>query len=389
MASPSAEDVREALECLYDPSALADCALARLLVPAAHWPTPLARAQQLRRLLLDTIASLQPSTGYVFGSVRNRSYDLLNLRHVEGTAIADIAQEIGITERQVYRDMQRAREELARLLTVVDPLADGSPPRDPLAGELAALSTSPSGLDLERLVLSAMATTQALAESLGRQLTLDAAPDLPRISADHGLLRQALTQLLSLALQQPGDEALCVRLESAGEERLCLSVPLGRGPVPEALAPLTRLLAAQGVEWEARTGPSGPELTMHFRAAALQKLLVVEDNPGAIQLYRRFLAQSPEWLVVGVQDARVTLDVVRSAQPRVVVLDIMMPKMDGWSVLQALRSQPDTVRLPVIVCSIFDDTPLARSLGASACLKKPVSQPEFLSCLGRCLLERE
>jgi CheY-like chemotaxis protein len=59
----------------------------------------------------------------------------------------------------------------------------------------------------------------------------------------------------------------------------------------------------------------------------------------------------------------------------------MMPTQDGWEILQALKNDPATQHVPVIICSVLDDPELARSLGAVAYLHKPVTQADLLSVL--------
>jgi CheY-like chemotaxis protein len=64
-----------------------------------------------------------------------------------------------------------------------------------------------------------------------------------------------------------------------------------------------------------------------------------------------------------------------------ILLDVMMPGLDGWQVLQTLRTEPRTMRIPIIVCSVFDDPELANSLGADLLLPKPTSQESLLAAL--------
>ena len=59
-------------------------------------------------------------------------------------------------------------------------------------------------------------------------------------------------------------------------------------------------------------------------------------------------------------------------RPNVIILDVTMPRMDGWSVLRALKAEPDLANIPVIMCTILGEQNLAYSLGASDYLQKPV-----------------
>ena len=72
----------------------------------------------------------------------------------------------------------------------------------------------------------------------------------------------------------------------------------------------------------------------------------------------------------------------REVLPAAITLDIMMPNQDGWEILQALKSDPATRSIPVIICSVLEDPELAHSLGAAAYLQKPISQAALLDVLG-------
>jgi CheY-like chemotaxis protein len=67
--------------------------------------------------------------------------------------------------------------------------------------------------------------------------------------------------------------------------------------------------------------------------------------------------------------------------PQVIVLDVMMPERDGWTVLGQLREHPKTHDIPVIVCSILSQEQLALTLGAAQFLRKPVTRQALLSAL--------
>ena len=69
--------------------------------------------------------------------------------------------------------------------------------------------------------------------------------------------------------------------------------------------------------------------------------------------------------------------------PEIIVLDVMMPDMDGWEVLGQLRHHPVTSHIPIIVCTVLPEEELAHSLGASDFVRKPLPRQVFLSALSR------
>jgi CheY-like chemotaxis protein len=111
-------------------------------------------------------------------------------------------------------------------------------------------------------------------------------------------------------------------------------------------------------------------------------LLMIEDNEGLIRAFQGYLADY-DYLVIGATTGDEALKLAREVIPAAITLDIMMPSQDGWEILQALKSNPSTRSIPVIICSVLEDPELARSLGAEAYLQKPISQADLLEALDK------
>lgn len=109
-------------------------------------------------------------------------------------------------------------------------------------------------------------------------------------------------------------------------------------------------------------------------------VVAVDDDPTAIAFYCRLL-EARDFCVVGVLDATWALDVARRVHPVVILLDVLMPQLDGWSVLRSLKETPETRNVPVIICSCVDSQ--AVSLGAADCLVKPISEQDLLNAMQR------
>ncbi len=105
-------------------------------------------------------------------------------------------------------------------------------------------------------------------------------------------------------------------------------------------------------------------------AEGAKHVLVVDDEQALRALFARVLANAGFCVDVA-GDGREALSKIAAHLPDLVVLDIMMPEMDGWEVLARLRQVPD--QPPVVVVSACPDELRAASAGAVACLGKPLS----------------
>ena len=113
-------------------------------------------------------------------------------------------------------------------------------------------------------------------------------------------------------------------------------------------------------------------------------VLVVDDNPDMVHFYRRCTVGT-RYRIVQARNAESVAETIRAVAPDLVVLDIMLPDVDGWELLMKFHQHPDTDTLPLIVCSVVKEEELALALGAVDFLPKPVQPQRFVQALDRAL----
>lgn len=118
-------------------------------------------------------------------------------------------------------------------------------------------------------------------------------------------------------------------------------------------------------------------------------VLVVEDDPDQRRLLERMLVGSG-WRVATAPDGETGLGVAKSSPPDAIVLDVMMPRLNGFQTCRQLKSDPSTAAIPVVICTSKDqpaDQYWATEVGADAFLAKPIDIGRLLQMLER-LTER-
>ncbi len=146
-----------------------------------------------------------------------------------------------------------------------------------------------------------------------------------------------------------------------GGEILVASVP-GQGStftvrVPAVLDPAAPPAPAD------ETGPDLP--------AGRDVVLVVDDDQAQLDIMSRFLVREG-YAARTASDGPTGLALAKQLKPRAILLDVTMPGMDGWSVLGALKADPDVAAIPVVMVTFHSERPLAASLGAADYVLKPV-----------------
>jgi CheY-like chemotaxis protein len=126
----------------------------------------------------------------------------------------------------------------------------------------------------------------------------------------------------------------------------------------------------------ARAAPAGT-LADHGPEDAAT-ILLVDDDPQMHDLLGTMLSREGYHVAHAASGAD-AVERARALHPAAVLLDVMMPQLDGWSVLAALKRDPELAAIPVIMVSLLDERPLGLSLGAAEFLTKPVDRARLVA----------
>jgi signal transduction histidine kinase/DNA-binding response OmpR family regulator len=289
--------------------------------------------------------------------------------------------------------------------------------------EAGRLDLKPVRFDLDALVRQTVANVQPLADQKRQTVTLQLAP--VAVDADPSRIRQVVLNLLSNAIKFTADEgAIRLSLRADGDDaeltvadtgsgiaaadldRIFEAFQQGEGQERVArhegtglgLALTRQLVEAHGGRVEVRSQVGvGSEFTVrlplyrrHVEVAdrppvvstGQPTVLVIEDDPAARELLRHYL-EGAGYAVLPATTGRQGLAWVHEARPDAVLLDILLPDIDGWEILERLKSDATTRSIPVMVVSVVDDRELGLALGAVDYFVKPISREPLLEALGR------
>ncbi len=285
--------------------------------------------------------------------------------------------------------------------------------------------------EVARMVHDVTATIQPLVEKRGNRLEVRVEDGLPPMHADLTKVRQSLFNLLSNASKftENGRIELDVRRDDSFLEFRIGDTGIGMTPEQvsrlfEAFAQADRSTtrkfggtglglaitrrfcrmmggdvtveseAGKGSEFTIRlplhaemaspTGDAPAETEVEPRPvrARAGTVLVIDDDPAARDLMKRFLAREG-FRAVTADSGEEGLRLARAIRPNVITLDVMMPKMDGWAVLQELKSDSALRDIPVIMVTIVDDRNLGYTLGAAEYMTKPIDREHLGAILNR------
>jgi CheY-like chemotaxis protein len=190
----------------------------------------------------------------------------------------------------------------------------------------------------------------------------------PFVQADDSTTRKyggtglGLTISRKLAQMMSGD--ICVESEAGKGTRFTFELP------------------AQLALTSSPTTPEPASRPSTSRRGAGNTILVVDDDPAVLDIVTRYLS-GEGYRVVTLARGAEAVRVCREIRPAVITLDVMMPDRDGWSVLAALKAEPDLASIPVIMLTIVEDRKLGHALGADDYLVKPVEPQRLLDTLQR------
>ncbi len=149
----------------------------------------------------------------------------------------------------------------------------------------------------------------------------------------------------------------------------------GKGSVFTLTLPVKAAQAAPAAEPEAKPAVSGD-------MEGAQTILVVDDDEAVHDLVGSMLGREG-YRVLHARSGDEALAITRKERPDAITLDVMMPQMDGWSVLTTLKADPELSHIPVIMLTMLHERAIALSLGASGYITKPVDWNQLSAVLKR------
>jgi CheY-like chemotaxis protein len=410
--------LRDALGHLRDPERLRQSPLAALLGVAGRFDTFSA----LQCLLAEGIESMEPAGQEPSSSRAWRIYESLFYRYVQGFSQQEVAEQLGISVRHLRREQHVAIEALADRLWQQfglearlreAPAAAAESPPGVAAGtsarasaaeedvptvnaELAWLQEGPADTpaDLGQVLPAVTRLAQALADRHGVSLDVPAADALPVLAAHPVAINQALLNVLGVAIHRAPGGRVSVSVCPEGYQaalRVRADKPApGVRPLSEddaaSLDMARRLAELCGGHLESSEDERTYRATLVLPFLEQLPVLAIDDNADTLQLLQRYAAGT-RYRLIGTRDPEQALSLAAEIAPQIVVLDVMMPQVDGWQVLGRLQQHPLTAHIPIVVCTILAQEELALSLGASAFARKPLKRQAFLETLDRVLQE--
>ncbi|MBN2500259.1 MAG: response regulator [Anaerolineales bacterium] len=379
------EQVKDVLENLYDIPYLQRHALAAFINTEAASAKRL-QGQTLRRKILELLEYLSPGVSVNFRSPQARLYNLLHLRYVEGMTVQQAANKLGISPRQAYRDLRKGEERIAMLLWE-EIHSEGGTEIDELAAnheeiEMPAYSPKMSRVNINSLVLQSLKAVSSLAELRSIAVAFSEAQSAAFFYSDPVVAQQIITSVISHTLQSIQNCELGIAIEEKADKlHLILSFDHARPDGDSVILDQATKTLTSKLGWVIE---EYAEDARHHVAVQISSqkasILVIDDNEGIIDLFKRFLV-GVECQVIGATDSGEGIRQAKTVKPDVVFLDVMMPDVDGWEVLQILRNHESTRRIPVVICSVFNDPELALSLGAEQVMSKPIRQENLIAVL--------
>lgn len=401
--------LRSALNNLYEPDQLRSNPLVALLGYEGRVDAPAALAETV----VDGIEGVRNSGMEASVTRAWLAHDVLHLRYVRGYSREEVARKLNMSDRQLSRELRSAIEMLAVVLWRKHPeaqttIANGSTDvsqlekiaQDEDSGDILSEGElgdgvawlrempveSPTGWRDE--LDSVLALMQPLMEQHQSYLQVQFDAPIPNLLVAQNTLRQTLLLLLGWLIPVASHRTIVLR-PAGVEDKLVLDwriePPVEIPEGDDALEVPRQLLAHRGGSLEVERIPDVPGgdalcVSLTIPALAQVPVLVIDDNLDTIQLFQRYV-QGTRYALVGVSTPEEVPRALERVQPCIILLDVMMPQVDGWDMLARLRQLPEAEQRAIVVCSIMPLESVARSLGANGFLQKPVLPQALLQTL--------
>ncbi len=392
--------------------------------------TDITELKQHEAELADLVGKLQIARDAANEANRTKSSFLANMSHELRTPLNSI---IGVTEmlQEDARDLKREDQ-----IEPLDRVARAARHLLALINDILDLSKIEAGrmeLHLESfpvapVIHDVVNTIETLAARNANRIVVDCRPEVGMMHSDQMRIRQTVLNLVSNATKFTKDGTITIsvrRQQEAGGEWITIAVAdSGIGMTPEQMGKLFQEFSQADSSTTRQYGGTGLGLAISKRFCQMMGgdivvestpgrgstftvrlptnighperlvaqdgaaptpsvaplILVVDDDPTVREVIGRFLERAG-YSVVTANGGKEGLRLAQELRPAAMTLDVMMPDIDGWTVLAAMKGDPRLADIPIVLMTILDERSRGYSLGASDYLVKPVDRDKLIGVL--------
>jgi signal transduction histidine kinase/DNA-binding response OmpR family regulator len=354
----------------------------------------------------------------------NMSHELrtpLNAVILYSELLQEEAEDVGA--QNLIPDLEKIHTAGRQLLALINDVLDFA------KIEAGKMEVAAETFAITTMLQDVVTTVQPLVQQKGNTLAVHGASDLGAMYSDLTKVRQVLFNLLSNAAKftEHGSITLAVAREATpdGDWVTFRVADTGIGMTPEQVGQLFQTFSQADASTTRKFGGTGLGLAITRRLCRLlggevgvesepgqgstftvrlpatltpaearveastvtnpsadgaSTVLVIDDDPVVHDIMRRFLG-GEGFRVATASDGEEGLRLARQLRPAVITLDVLMPHMDGWAVLTALKAEPVLADIPVIMLTIVDERNFGYMLGATDYMTKPIDRHRLAAML--------
>src|SRR6516225_9545329 len=375
-----------------------------------------ANVNRTSEQLGDLYRQLEMASAHKSAFLASMSHELrtpLNAIIGYSEMLYETAQDEG--QEDFLPDLTKIRDAGRHLLGLINDILDLS------KIEAGKMELYLEAVDLARLVEEVRSIVEPLAAANGNRLEIVCPAALGAFYTDRTKLKQSLLNVLSNASKFTHDGRVGLEVKPGDAEISFIVSDTGIGMTEEQQGRLFQAFSQADASTTRQYGGTGLGLaiTKHFcemlggsitvestpgrgstftvtlpdRGRALSTtaavpegaeqaalVMIVDDDPNARDLLAATVRREG-YRVIEATDGQAAVTLARRWHPDVVTLDVLMPRMDGWAVLTALKSDPELAEIPVIIVTVLADRGIAVSLGAAEFLTKPVDRARLAATI--------
>ena len=355
------------------------------------------RIRLLRNKISESIDVLRPPENTPANVAEWRCYQILTLRYLNLMEFHQIEEKLGLSQRQVQRDLKKGLDALISILWSQLPPQEkdldqtenpgeeisDSIDLDMIKEELINWETTYDLYNLNQIIEQAVQLCESLLKTdLHDRIDFSKVERDLNVMVDQILTKQGLYKILAMIGSGAADSTIQMRSRKISSHFAELSFEFNNSPQLQLdnwqVAQLFFTIQGVSNRMSEETGCTTISLIMPLMQQ--NSCLVIDDVASVRRLIERMLG-SYGIQVFGAGNHQEAMNLVQLIKPDFILLDILMPKMDGWQMIKNLKSNPETSDIPVIICSVLYEPELSQQVGAAGYIRKPINRIELIQIL--------